>query len=116
MVVAWHIAPSAAIMPHHHRTVLPRQEVAVRLVFVPVLIELKAEETKENPAICYLFFHTHQTKIIKANKKDKLRKRNEDVLKHKVKAVEGTAGKLTSGFPSDQRKSPSMVLSFSPIH
>lgn len=40
MVVARHIAPAATVMPHHHRTVLTGQEVAVRLASVPVLIEL----------------------------------------------------------------------------
>lgn len=41
VVVAGHIAPLAAVVPHHHCTVLTGQEVAVRLASVPVLIELK---------------------------------------------------------------------------
>lgn len=44
VVVARHIAPAAAIVPHHHRTVLARQEVAVGLPFVPVLVELTEEQ------------------------------------------------------------------------
>lgn len=40
VVVARNVAPLAPIMPHHHCTVLPRQEVAVGLTFVPVLIKL----------------------------------------------------------------------------
>lgn len=46
MVVARHITPAAAIVPNHHGTVLTRQEVAVRLAFVPVFIQL--EETDES--------------------------------------------------------------------
>lgn len=40
MVVAGHITPLSLVMPHHDHTVLPRQEVAVRLPRVPVFIEL----------------------------------------------------------------------------
>lgn len=39
VVVAGHIAPLALVMPHHDHTVLPRQEVAVRLPRVPVFIK-----------------------------------------------------------------------------
>lgn len=44
MVVARHVAPVAAIVPHHHRTVLAGQEVAVGLPFEPVLIELRIKK------------------------------------------------------------------------
>lgn len=84
VVVAWNVAPLAPIMPHHHCTVLPRQEVAVRLTFVPVLIKLKEE------MLSFQIFW----------------------IVNKVCTVKD----LTRGFPSDQRKSPSMVLSFRPIH
>lgn len=40
MVVAGYITPLSLVMPHHDHTVLPRQEVAVRLPRVPVFIEL----------------------------------------------------------------------------
>lgn len=84
VVVAWNVAPLAPIMPHHHCTVLPRQEVAVWLTFVPVLIKLKEE------MLSFQIFW----------------------IVNKVCTVKD----LTRGFPSDQRKSPSMVLSFRPIH
>lgn len=44
VVVARYVAPVAAVVPHHHRTVLTGQEVAVRLASVPVLIELTRRE------------------------------------------------------------------------
>lgn len=40
MVVARHVAPLSLVMPHHDHAVLSRQEVAVGLPRVPVLIEL----------------------------------------------------------------------------
>lgn len=40
MVIAGHVTPLSLVMPHHDHTVLPRQEVAVRLPRVPVFIEL----------------------------------------------------------------------------
>lgn len=39
VVVARHITPLSLIVPHHDHAVLSRQEVAVRLPGVPVLIE-----------------------------------------------------------------------------
>lgn len=50
VVVAGHVAPAAAVMPHHHCTVLAGEEVAVRLPAVPVLIELKGEEAQRKEA------------------------------------------------------------------
>lgn len=44
VVVARHITPVATVMPHHHCTVLTRQEVAVRLAFVPVFIQLMGKK------------------------------------------------------------------------
>lgn len=84
VVVARDVAPLAPVMPHHHCTVLPRQEVTVGLTFVPVLIELR-EETSS----LQIFW----------------------ILNYECKGKD-----LTRGLPSDQRKSPSMVLSFRPIH
>lgn len=46
MVVARHVAPVATIVPHHHRTVLAGQEVAVGLPFEPVLIELRIKKNE----------------------------------------------------------------------
>lgn len=40
MVIAGYVTPLSLIMPHHDHAVLSRQEVAVRLPRVPVLIEL----------------------------------------------------------------------------
>lgn len=40
VVVAGYVTPLALVMPHHDHTVLPGQEVAVRLPRVPVFIEL----------------------------------------------------------------------------
>lgn len=86
MVVAGDVAPAPGLVPHHHGAVLPRQEVAVRLALVPVLVELQEEETAGS-------------------------------VKAQEEAGPATGcERLTRGFPSDQRKSPSMVLSFSPIH
>lgn len=51
VVVAGHVAPLAPVVPHHHRTVLPRQEVAVGLAFEPVLIEL-GEERLTVSSVC----------------------------------------------------------------
>lgn len=51
VVVTRHVAPAPAVVPHHHGTVLARQEVAVRLAFVPVLIELR-EESKTEKFCC----------------------------------------------------------------
>lgn len=39
VVVAGHVTPPSLVMPHHDHTVLPGQEVAVRLPRVPVFIE-----------------------------------------------------------------------------
>lgn len=86
VVVARYIAPVAAVVPHHHCAVLAGQEVAVRLASVPVLIEL-----------------TQRRDGIKTES-------------HGGKQTTLNTAALTRGFPSDQRKSPSMVLSFSPIH
>lgn len=44
VVVARHVVPVAAVVPHHHCTVLAGQEVAVRLASVPVLIELTEKQ------------------------------------------------------------------------
>lgn len=44
MVVAGHVSPAATVMPHHHSTVLARKEVAVRLPFIPVLIQLTVKK------------------------------------------------------------------------
>lgn len=99
MVVAGHVAPVAAVVPHHHRAVLAGQEVAVGLTRVPVLIELT--ESREELLIVSIL-DDHRTHFKEFNL--------QQVDAHKLKF------NLTSGFPSDQRKSPSMVLSFSPIH
>lgn len=40
VIITGHITPASIIMPHHHHTVFPREEVAVWLSSVPVLIEL----------------------------------------------------------------------------
>lgn len=40
VVVAGHISPAAIVVPHHNCTVFARQEVAVGLPFVPVLVQL----------------------------------------------------------------------------
>lgn len=107
MVVAGHVAPVAAVMPHHHRAVLAGQEVAVGLTRVPVLIELmesRADEGENKEELLIVsILDDHRMHF-----KDSMNLQQVDA--HKLKF------NLTSGFPSDQRKSPSMVLSFSPIH
>lgn len=40
VIVTWYVTPMATIVPHHHCAVLTRQEVAVRLAPVPILIQL----------------------------------------------------------------------------
>lgn len=50
VIVAGYVTPASIIMPHHHYTVFTRQEIAVWLPSVPVLIQLYArrEETWVN--------------------------------------------------------------------
>lgn len=40
VIVAGYVTPASVIMPHHHYTVFTRQEIAVWLPAVPVLIQL----------------------------------------------------------------------------
>lgn len=96
MVVAGHVSPAATVVPHHYSTVLARKEVAVGLPFIPVLIQLTVKKKKNYKNGRELKTTTRETL------KCLLHSRSWFIL--------------TRGFPSDQRKSPSMVLSFSPIH
>lgn len=42
MIVAGNVTPATTIVPHHHHAVFTRQEVAVWLASVPVLVQLRA--------------------------------------------------------------------------
>lgn len=46
VIVAGHIAPASIIVPHHHHTVFSREEIAVWLPPVPVLIQLQTRRER----------------------------------------------------------------------
>lgn len=58
VIVAGHVAPAAAIVPHHHNAVFAWEKIAVWLPPVPVLIQLRRDRTVKPSLKPVLFLTT----------------------------------------------------------
>lgn len=138
MVIAGDIAPLSPVVPHDDHAVLTREEVAVGLPRVPVLIELGSTgRAGAALALCIAPMPRCPISVLLVQAPQmtwcscqwlQLKLQNLGPIPRDGEGPRGVVGmgtgwgggclaaRLTRGLPSDHWKSPSMVRSLRPIH